>query len=246
MQFVVAASDPFLSEVQSIEATVDPEAKYAKTMRMLMNREIRSIVGNYLDSHRLSHPRNVLAMIMVALNYSVILDLSAPQDMIVRAEAERFFPVFKAHYTAKTNPTICVQRALEAFCVWKEADKEKIIAFTQDQIARHRLMGEESSNPPSYWARILVNAGANLEEMRSLYAPLQVQKTTLPSANPGQLFAAVEDHVAHPYLKQFVRLRAPNGPCVDEEMYVRVLGQFLSLVHGREIAGKEEIQEAIH
>lgn len=243
MQFI-ATLDAFLSQLEAIETTMDAHEKYGKTMEMLMDREVRQLIGAYLTSYSLAEPRSVLAMVMVALNYSHILDLSSPQDMIVRAEAERFYPVFKRHYRTNTDPTICVNRGLEAFKVWKAGDQAQIVAFTQDQIARHRLKHPASEGPPPYWARILMNSKANLEEMRSLYGPVQVRRTSLPTANVGQLFAAVEDHVLHPYLKQFVRLRAPNGPVGVEAGYLQVLAQFLSLVHGKEIAASQ-IRETI-
>lgn len=244
MQFVV---DPFLSHLEQVEATVDPDQKYKNTMHMLMSPDVRATVGAYLARFGLGRPRDVLAMVMVALNCSMVLELSAPQDMIVRAESQRFLPAFKSAYATQSNPTICVQRALEAFAVWKEADKDKIITFTQDQIVQDCLNG--GAVPPPYWARILVNSGVDLKDMWSLYGPsLQVHPTTLPCANPGQLFSAVEDHLVHPYLKQYVRLRAPNGPCNDEvskALYLQVLERVLGFVHRHPVSGEEAILQVI-
>ena len=245
MQFI-STLDPFLSKLEDIEGTADFTTRYEKTMRMLMDRPIRELVKGYLNSHGIDDARSVLAMVMVALNYSHILDLSSPKDMIVRAEAQRFYPIFKRHYRANTNPTACVKRALDAFKVWKSGDQEDIVAFTQDQIARHRLVNPASTAPPPYWARILINSKVDVQEMRSLYGPFQWKRSTLPTANLRQLFLAVEDHVEHPYLKQFVRLRAPNGPVLDAASpgFYRVLSQFLSLVHGKKV-DESQIVETI-
>ena len=234
------------ARLREIEQTEEPNDRYGKTMRMLMNRHVRQRVEAWLASFSLSRPRDVLAMVMVALNPTHILDMSAPQDMIVRAEAERFYPAFKRHYSERSNPAVVVQRALQAFQVWKTADKDKIISFTRDQIARHRLAGT-GEGPPAYWVRVLANCGVE-DDLESLYGPFRLRRVGRPSASDlpvGRLYALAAEHVEHPYLKAYVRLRAPSGPVEDEAPYLTILLNFLSAVHGEELGSAENLLSAL-
>jgi hypothetical protein len=219
----------FLEMLAQIEAETEEAPRYQQTMKMLMSKTIREEVGEYLTTFALDRPRDVLAVVMLALNASFILGPD-PKDMVCRFEATQFYKPFVEAFRARTDPSMCVRRALDAFHVWKEGDKEDIRRFVQDQITHRRLHDEPYL---MYLEKIYINAGGNAVLLSAFMdGPIRRRRTTTPTTTPEnvtQMFHAVAESFDHPFMQDFIRLRAPQqGPPQATEPYLECLASLLS------------------
>lgn len=225
----------FLEMLAHIEAETEEEKRYQQTMKMLMSKTIREEVGDYLATFALDRPRDVLAVVMLALNAPFILGPD-PKDMVCRFEATQFYPPFVEAFRARTDPSMCVRRGLDAFRVWKEGGKEDIRRFAQDQITHRRLHDEPYL---MYLEKIYINAGGNAVLLSALMdGPIRRRRTTptVPE-NVTQLFHAVAESFDHPFVQDFIRLRAPQqGPPQAVEPYLKCLASLLSKFENESVA----------
>jgi len=226
----------FLDTLAQIEAEPDGQTKYRQTMKMLLSKAVRQEVEDYLAVFGLAAPRDVLAVVMLALNFTFILGRD-PKDMLCRFEATQFYPKFVEAFKARADPTMHVTRALDAFRAWKEGGQDDVRVFSQDQITQRRLYDEPYS---PYLEKIYIDAGGDAALLTALIDG-PVRRTAPPPAPPSrenvtQLFHAAAASFDHPFVQEFIRLRAPKGPTEAPGAYLEFLAALLSKFEERTVA----------
>lgn len=221
-----------LQAIGGIENVTDPEERYAHTVRLLMRSDVREAMMGVLSRHGLpNRPRDVLAMILVALNHTMVLDMREPNDMCCRHAAEQFLPLFQQALEKGDDPSMCVEHVLAACGVWKDGSRDDVRIFAEDVLVKYRLSGAEK---PRYWCSVHRNAGGDAAMADVLFAG-PIERRPCPShqsrpCNLCQLHHYVADSLVHPFLQQYVRRAAPNAPSLTVDQGRPYLARLANVV----------------
>lgn len=208
-----------LQAIDAIQSIEDSEERYAHTVRVLMRSDIRESMAGVLCRYGLpNRPRDVLAMILVALNHTMVLDMREPNDMVCRHAAEQFLPLFYQALENGHDPSMCVEHVLVAFGVWKDGSRDDVRIFAEDVLVKYRLSGAEK--PSRYWCAVHRDVGGDVAMADALFGgPIERRRPSQQSrpCNLSQLHHYVADSLVHPFLQQYVRRAGPNSPLTVDQ-----------------------------